>query len=319
MRIFFLFLFWIPLLWGSITQPLSLEMGVGYSYDRINEKAFTNTSAESLVYEEKYLHHAMQTLFTLRTIQRDFFVLASAGYGYLGNRDMKERWGDQKLAFSPNIHFKTKGHSWQSIGLLGYAVNVIPDHFHQCLLIPHVGYGGFWTNIQRHSPHPSPDIWQNSTIYPGIKEKRTKDLWYGPSLGLLLEGDPWQDVWVRIGYSFYFLDIHHQTFSSLQEKRYIGDSVGVDHILSLKEKLASGRGSGHVGEIQCIYSLNSHWKVSILSILHYFYASKKRLLHKTLWEETLLPDQNSFVEKGKDKFTGRWYTLSFLGELIYAF
>ncbi|MEI6243068.1 MAG: hypothetical protein WCP39_06665 [Chlamydiota bacterium] len=319
MKIFLPFLLCAPLLWGSVTQPLTLEAGAGYTYDRMNEKALTNTGDETLVYEEKYTNHVTQTILTLRTIQRDFFALATAGYGYLGHKDMEQRWGTQNLLFSPDTRYTTQGHNWQTLGLIGYAVNVIPEHFHKFIITPVGGFGGFWKNISRHSPHPNPDSSNNSTLYPGQLEKRTKDVWYGPTLGIIFEGDPWHGAWVRVGYSFYGFKIHHKTFARIEEKRYTDGSLTLDHIITLKEKLGTGKGSGHFGQIQFIYELSKHWQVAVLSEIHYFYSDKKRHMHKTQWTETIFPSESVSEIKGKDKFHARWYTLSFLGEIAYRF
>lgn len=307
----FKYLLFLPiLLFGSITQPFTMDLGNGYREDHLLLRLFLPGDASTRIYQEKYKHlRFLQTDLTLRTIQRDIFIWINGGAATIGKGSLSQ--GSFQLDFtdtSPSYLYDTDGYAFHAIGLLGYGVNLTPDRYYRVVLTPTVGYSGYWEWIKPNSPKPNPDqIPLTGDSFANVaasKPRKTFFRWNGFVLGANIHLAPGGPVFFDLFYAYHFLQFRERVSFKLDIDRFSDpDTLTTATSLTFSGRPKTNDANGHLGMIKASWPFSKHWEGSLLGKIFYF---STHIGDFDLQEEdlTTFPASSSTTtDKRKFKFT----------------
>jgi hypothetical protein len=300
-----LFLFLHNIVFSTIIEPLSLDLGLGYREDHFKWNITSDTLEKVLFYQERYKHpRYLQTNLSLKAIQRDLYFFYNFAYSFFGKGQMHQKIKDANLY---SFDYKNKGRDIETELEVGYAVDLTSGRIEKFILIPLFGYSGFWKSFKREDSHPT---YQNSGLLISSNlSKNLKEVWYGPYLGVNLEFIPSEIVIFNLGYHFNWLKLKHKSTSELVET---SNSLVVNDY-----KIINGFFSGHsdyaFGKIT--YVCNKNCKIAFLGKFDYFISNKDKANVSFVQKEN---DASSDLSI-KNNFFARWW-YGFLGtEIIFQF
>lgn len=135
-------------LFASVNEPLRWEVFSGYRNDRIHWHLQEAGDSGALTYSEVYrdVQYWLNGL-VLKVIHRDLTFFLRGAYGAFGKGDMTQRFAS--LSSDPQVSHNTSGWCADVSGYFGYAVNLTADRVYKVLLVPLIGYAGYFEQLDR--------------------------------------------------------------------------------------------------------------------------------------------------------------------------
>ncbi|MBU6382921.1 MAG: hypothetical protein KGQ49_03990 [Verrucomicrobia bacterium] len=136
-------------LWATVNEPLRWEIFSGYRNDRIHWHLQEPGEEGALTLSEVYrdVQYWLNGL-VLKAIHRDLVVFVRGAYGAFGKGKLTQRYEPMNPA-DPHIHSSTDGWCADASGYVGYAVNLTADRPYKVLLVPLIGYAGYFEQIHK--------------------------------------------------------------------------------------------------------------------------------------------------------------------------
>ncbi len=217
-----------------------------------------------------------QTNLTLRTVQRDIYLLLEGGCAFLGKG--KGLFDPEDLSFTSEktpFLLKTEGISYEGKGVFGYSVNLTPDRYYKVVLTPLVGYQALFEKLKRKDPSPSlfaGDLGDTSftrTLTASSKNLWTK--WMGPFLGGNIWIEPGGPFSLKVDYAFHFIQLKQSTFQKEHIKQFAaGGALTSFEEVTLRSSTKKNGGHGHSGGVILSYLFSPSWHFSLEGKTFYF-------------------------------------------------
>jgi len=298
-KLLFLIFLLQSFLFGTVTEPLAFEIGSGYREDHLKWLISSDTPDSQLNYKERYKHpRYLQTNASLRVIDRDIYFFGNFAYSFFASSQMHQKDRDIILY---SFDFKNHGYDLESALELGYAVNLTPDHMEKTILIPLFGYSGFWKILKREDSTPTYE--QNGAAVSSVLDKRLKQVWFGPYLGVNLEFIPCDRVIFDLGYHFNWLKLKHKSTSDLQ--------IGLIDNYKIIDAALDAHSHAAFGKITYVFT--EKFKLAFMGKYDYFISEDKTKVN------FVTKAQNIDSDVYKNNFFSRWWYV-FLGlEFIFQY
>jgi len=276
----FLFFLFPICLFGSVCVPFTMDLKTGYRQDHIRIK--TVLPGENLAREKYKNVRFYQTDLTMRTIQRDIYLLLNGGYGALGKGEAFVNPYPLDFTSVPtSFALCTEGNSYHVKGIFGYGVNLTPERYYRVVLTPLVGYGAIWQYLKRKDPSPNPFTASNApgqTNTFSLSINESDDNLYTSWRGFIVGGNLWitpgGPFSLRLDYGYHFMKVYQNLFQEQSILRYDGnDSLTNREILTYKTRVRKNGAHGHSGSFEIIYLLTEHLNLSLEGGAFYYFST----------------------------------------------
>ena len=313
-------------IFASVNIPWSLDIKNGYRQDYFQWSLLTDTDSQQINYQEKYdKRNFGDTEIDIWTISRDLFCSFEGSFAWIGSGNLRQSY--DILSFttdSPLFNYKSIGYDIDVKVLGGIAIDLTPQRFSRVILLPKVGYAGYWKRIKRNDVSPvtyaiSPlNGMTSSDVLSYLSLKSLRQEWYGPVLGGDILFYPNSNVKFRFSYLFHWLNLYHYSVDKIEKKDYLQSILSSDIYYTHKIKKDTVDSFGHSVKAQVSYELNPHFLLGFTAKYQYF-TSIKDNIHKDTVITQVYPSNSTSTSFTKDKFTCRWWYLSYLIDFTYRF
>lgn len=273
---FLVFFLFATSLFATVNEPLRIEVFSGYRNDRIHWHLKTPGEDNSLTYTELARNVQFWTNgLVLKAIHRDLTFYIRGSYGAFGKGTLYQRYYNLPFTSeSPQYQFNTDGWAADAAGYVGYAVNLTADRTYKVVLIPLIGYSGYWEQLSRNNGEAqSPVLSGFNSSLPSI----FKLVWNGFFLGANFLIEPGGRLVLNAGYSY---NIMHNRMHTQLESGFDGDVVRQ----TVKTNAEGNPGQSGWMQVDCL--LPRLWRIGLGADIHYF---SSRVINASI---TDVEDQN---------------------------
>lgn len=277
---------------ASVNEPLRLELSTGYRNDRFHWHLQNPGDGSEITYAE--LDRDIQfweNAFVLKSIYRDLTFFLRGSYGVLGRGNVFQKYAD--LSFTtdqPHFQFITHGWCAEASGYFGYAVNLTDNRTYKVILIPILGYGGYFEKLDRKEGRPNPFFSLNAVganEYTMASQARPLHMsWNGYFIGAGFIIEPGNPLVLQAGYSYHF--IRARLHTKILSEVTLGSPPISETASSFSVKATQGGNLAHTGWLQLDYKLDCNWRAGVGGLIHYFSTS---VFRTTLHTSTGKKDQ----------------------------
>lgn len=310
---------------ATLSVPFTVDVGAGYREDKLKMHLHLPGDDSSLVYEENYNHlQFAQTEITLRTVQRDIFLLGNFGYGGIGKGTFSQ--GPVVLDFSqqaPTYHFDTSADALQAYAILGYQVNLTPDRYYTVALTPLFGYAWYYEKIERKNPNPHPffgPLFSGQPDFFTMSSSLANDLktqWYGFFIGVDLQVFPGGRVTFNATYAYHFMALRQRVVSLFHVETFAPPNTLLSNFtIEDTMRLKAGGNHGHLGVLKAQLAFNQRWSGILYGKVLYL-TSHVRDVNVKQQTTTIFPIGSTSTVENPRKYKVRYTILELLLELSY--
>ncbi len=322
-----IFLLFFHGLSATITIPFTIDIAEGYREDHLKVHLQLPATPGGLWYEERYdpIKFA-QTEITFRTVRRDIFFLANAGYGAFGRTIMKQ--GPFFVPFSnvePSFHFKTKGEAFHLLGLLGYQVDLTPNRHYMVCITPLFGYAWYYEKIKRRSPSPNPFTapdFEDSPMFFEMTSSLRKNLvtrWRGFFIGTDIQISPGEKVIFNITYAYHFMGLKQNIGFDAELLNFSSPGVVSSEVFSEWNVHVNTNGNhGHLGILKAEYDFTKKWGGIIFGKIIYL-SSHMRTVRINQESTTTIPSFSEITIEVPTQYKLTHVILEILLQASYKF
>lgn len=307
----------------SSDLPLSISVNSGYRFDQFNYKILSDTQENELVYEEKFKSpQYWQSSIAFSVLKNGFYLSTDFNYAQLLNKKMKLTDTDMDLN-EYLFDYIARGYDLDSSFEVGFGANLTPDRVYKFLVMPIVGYSGFWKFYKRKDQTPDPDkVFINGydiNSYSSLSKRKLSQIWYGPYIGGKLIIIPNNLVEFDLSYHFNWMKLKLKFNSDLELFKYDQfNELSTRQIIEKQLNDSVNECYSHLAALKVGFFATNHFKIAFTSKFNYFLSEKEKAIlsveTKDIYPTYLLDKKNSV-----NKVLSRWWNVSGVLDLIFKF
>lgn len=302
-----------------MNQPWTFECGSGYQEDQTYWRLQDKGDLSTQLYAEKYdairfwTQHAR-----LYTVWRDIYLSTSFRYGFLGEGNLDQKSIAEGITSeNPTFTFDTSGISYLLRGKFGFQIDLTPMRYYKLIFAPIASYVWGYERLDRRPVNT--DFSQSDLVLQSSLDQNMNFHWFGPGIGLETYYNPGSSFTFSIGYTYFWVNMHHTIFNQLFVMNLDDAGQLVEERNDIVQgKIKHGGNLCQSGFFKIEAEIVKHFHLNLLATIDYFTSIVKpvKVTNRT---EVIAPTPNITEIERTRNFKTRWTTVSAILNFVVIF